>query len=58
VIEHFRGQFSRKVLEPALKELSKDNYPLKKDKVGKRDFYQVIVDAPEPDESGADDVPF
>ena len=63
VITALKGQFSRRVIQPVLKALSKDGYPLKEDELQrgrtKQKFYVLVSADPDPPEPGDDDdVPF
>ncbi len=64
VITALKGKFSKKVIDPALKALAQDAYPLKEDEVQqgrtKKKFYVLVLAEPDaPDHPGGDDdVPF
>lgn len=65
VIDALKGKFSKKVIQPVLKALSKDAYPLKEDELQqgrtKKKFYVLVSADPDPSEDGngaTDDVPF
>ena len=66
VIDGLKGKFSKKVIQPVLKALSKDAYPLKEDELAqgrtKKKFYVLVSADPDPDETttngATDDVPF
>ena len=65
LIDKLRGTFSRKVIQPALKALARDGYPLKVDEHqqgrARRFFYTLVSGAPDPADDaggGTDDVPF
>ncbi len=66
LVQHFAalkkaGQptYSKKVFDPVLKKLSTDDYPLKKDKLGRDTFFHFVSDdVDEVAEPGANDAPF
>ena len=57
-----KDQFSKRVIQPVLKLLSKDGYPLKEDefKAGrtKKKIYTLVSSEPDADDAGNEDVPF